>query len=293
MKKTITAAAFALGALCVGLANDTRADEVSVKKILLAKYKSLPANTPVNKTEVKDIYEVNLQGKAAYTNEAVDFLLIGGSLINAATLEDVTAKRQAAFLKDFFATLPLESAFKRVYGKGERVMVSFEDPDCPFCHKQAQIFEANATKVNATVYTFLFPIPTLHPDGLRKAKYIACSANPAETLKLWMSSSKGIPLGLGPEGTMVVDPKAKTECAEAKKVTVGTDLARSLNYSSTPRFLFANGWGAKGYLDIEQIQEALRVVDVNMREPSKTGAAPLTAIKPSAPSASVGKTGVK
>lgn len=267
MKKLLLSAL--MGACALGAASGAWADEASVKKQLLAKYKSLSPNTPVKATEVKGIYEVNLQGKAAYTNESVDYLFVGGSLINAANLEDVTAKRQPEFLRSFFSSLPLESAIKRVYGKGERVIVSFEDPDCPLCQKQARIFEANAEKLNATVYSFLFPLESLHPDALRKANFIACSAKPDEVFHQWMSKQTGLPLTPAPSGRgMVLHPSAKTQCAEAKKVQAGIQLARNLNYNSTPRFIFENGWGAKGYLEIEELQSALKSVAAEMKKPA-------------------------
>lgn len=267
MKKTLQKMILAVSLL--GVAVYSYADEVSVKKTLLSKYKALSENTPVKKTEINGLYLINLQGKAAYTNETVDFLLVGGSVINTANLEDITAKNQSEFLKDFFSTLPLESAFKRVYGKGERVLVTFEDPDCPFCQKQAKIFEDNAAQINATVYTFLFPITKLHPDGLRKANYIACSENPNETLKKWMVTQTGLPLAKDANGnvikgangkTVTLDSKAKTTCDATKKVTVGSELARSLSYTSTPRFIFANGWGAKGWLEFTQLEEGFAMV---------------------------------
>lgn len=264
MKKLLASAL--IGALALGASAGAMADEASVKAALLGKYKSLSPNTPVKATEVKGIYEVNLQGKAAYTNETVDYLFVGGSLINAATLEDVTAKRQPEFLKGFFASLPLESAVKRVYGKGERVIVSFEDPDCPLCQKQAKIFEANAERLNATVYSFLFPLESLHPDALRKANFIVCSPKPDEVFHQWMSKQTGLPLSPAANGRMTLHPSAKTQCADTKKVQAGIQLARNLNYNSTPRFIFENGWGAKGYLEIEELQAAFKSVAADLKK---------------------------
>ena len=65
------------------------------------------------------------------------------------------------------ASLPLDLAFKRVKGNGERKLVVFSDADCPFCAK----LEKELKSVdNVTIYTFLFPIDTLHPDSARKSR---------------------------------------------------------------------------------------------------------------------------
>lgn len=79
MKLSIKKMALALGAAI--LASSALADEVSVKKALFEKFKNLPPVINVKKTDVSGIYEVNMFGRPAYTNEKVDYLLLNGSLI--------------------------------------------------------------------------------------------------------------------------------------------------------------------------------------------------------------------
>ena len=68
-------------------------------------------------------------------------------------------------------------AIKKVKGNGERTMYVFSDADCPFCAKLEQELK---TVDNVTIYTFLFPIDSLHPDAARKSRIIWCAADRAE-----------------------------------------------------------------------------------------------------------------
>ncbi|MDD3030390.1 MAG: DsbC family protein [Alphaproteobacteria bacterium] len=72
------------------------------------------------------------------------------------------------------ARIPLSYAFKRVHGKGTHVLYFFSDPDCPFCVKVEKLLE---TIDDLTVYTFLLPIPNIHPLSEEKAKKLWCAEN--------------------------------------------------------------------------------------------------------------------
>lgn len=241
------------------LAHAGWADEASVKKALLGKYSNLPQEIVVKKTEIGNLYEVNLLGIAAYTNEKTEFLLVGGSLINGATLEDWTAKRKPQLQFEFARNLPLKHALKTVYGKGERTLITFEDPDCPLCQEQHAVFKKLGSQLNATVYTFMFPL-AIHPDAERKANFIMCQANPAAAWRAWMEDRKGLPL----DAVGNLSLKATSSCPADGAVKAGSKLARDLGYHETPRFIFENGWGANGALSAEQVMEGLRAVQENV-----------------------------
>lgn len=248
----------ALAAALGGAAPFARADEAGVKGLLAQKYKSLPANVVVKKLGVGGLYEVNLLGQEAYTNEKVEFLLVGGSLIEAATLTDLTAQRRPQFLRDFFEGLPLDASIKTVYGKGERKLVSFEDPDCPVCREQHAEWAKKPDALNATVYTFMFPL-NIHPDARRKAEFIWCQPDPAAAWSLWMA--RGIGLPLEKDGRLASSAPASCK-GGVDKVSQSEGVARALGYHQTPRFIFANGWGASGALSMEQFSDAFGKVGV-------------------------------
>lgn len=253
------------------LSLSVHADEASVKALLMKKYPTMGTGLQVKKLEVGSLYEVNLLGQEAYTNEKVEFLFVGGSLIDAGKLEDITAKRKGQFLRDFFAGLPKVHAIKTIYGKGERVFVSFEDPDCPVCKAQHAEWAKNSTTLNATVYTFLFPL-NIHPDAKRKSEYIWCQKDPGEAWKKWMTAAQGLPLdSKGVLGTSFTPCKSGVDhVAESER------LARSMEYHETPRFIFANGMGAASQLSHQQFLEALSSVEKELKEMDEKNSQPQT-----------------
>ena len=85
---------------------------------------------------------------------------------------NLTEERQRKLKRVDLATVPLDLAIKKVKGNGERTLIIFSYADCPFCPSSK-----NETKTvdNVTIYTFLFPIDSLHPDAARKSRMIWCS----------------------------------------------------------------------------------------------------------------------
>ncbi|MDR2924499.1 MAG: DsbC family protein [Azoarcus sp.] len=82
-------------------------------------------------------------------------------------------------------SLPLEQAIKQVRGNGSPVLVSFEDPICPYC---AKLDKKLSRLENLTLYTFLVPI--LSENSLASARRIWCAPNSAEAWNDWMLKHK-------------------------------------------------------------------------------------------------------
>ena len=77
------------------------------------------------------------------------------------TQQDLTQQRIDELNKVNFSELPLKDAIKEVRGKGQRKLVVFSDPDCPYCKK----LERDLPRLdNVTIYTFPFPLEGLHPE---------------------------------------------------------------------------------------------------------------------------------
>ena len=80
-------------------------------------------------------------------------------------------RQMIALLKDQpidFDALPLKDAFTIVRGNGKRKLAVFEDPNCGYCKR----FERDLAGLkDVTIYTFLMPIPSLHPEARGKAKF--------------------------------------------------------------------------------------------------------------------------
>ena len=127
----------------------------------------------VSETPIQGIYEVVVSGKQIiYTDAKGDYMFVG-DLIDVNTRKSLTDERAADLNKIDFATLPLDKAIKEVRGNGKLKVAVFSDPDCPYCKRLEHEFEK---MTDITIYNFMMPIPSLHPDAARKAK--SCGVSP-------------------------------------------------------------------------------------------------------------------
>jgi thiol:disulfide interchange protein DsbC len=182
------------------------------------------------------LYEVLIRGELYYVDKDVNFVL-AGRMFDARTKEDLTQKRLDTALKVDFKSLPLDQAVKTVRGDGSRVMVTFEDPNCPYCKK---LWTNLQELKNVTIYTFLYPI--LSPDSLEKSKGIWCAKDRAATWDDYMVQGK-------------VPPSAASECKTPLEQNVA--LGRDLGINGTPTIIFADGSRASGALPIAMIEQRM------------------------------------
>ena len=170
MKRTIIALIWLLGANWPAHANES-----TVRQLVEARFTAKVDS--VEKTGYGGLYEVRLGDTLVYTDEKVNFLLVG-NLIDAKTRENITEARKEKLSQVKFNDLPLDSAVKIVRGNGKNVFAVFADPNCSFCKR----FERDlATLQDVTVYTFLYPILDggNGGDSMRKSKAIWCSKDRA------------------------------------------------------------------------------------------------------------------
>lgn len=223
--------------LATTLGLTVQADEASVKKAVEAKLGTKVSS--VVKSPYLGLYEVYADGQIIYTDENQSAFL-AGTLIDGATMKNVTAERMQKLASINFADLPLELAIKQVRGDGRRVLVSFEDPNCGYCKKLARDI---AKLENVTLYTFLYPI--LSPDSLEKSKQIWCAPNRAKAWNDWMQDGRALP--------------SKSDCdTSAVKKTV--DLGHKLAITGTPTLFFTDGERVPGAVPIAQIEKKLEQV---------------------------------
>ena len=154
------------------------ADANSVKKSLQAKFPEVPIEK-VTKTPYAGLYEVVAGSDVFYADEKGDYLFVG-NVIDAKTRQNLTEERIREVTAIAFDSLPLDLAVKTVRGNGKRKVAVFSDPDCPFC-KRLERDLINITDV--TIYTFLYPIESLHPDAAEKAKAVWCAPDRS---KAWL-----------------------------------------------------------------------------------------------------------
>ncbi len=232
-----------LAAGLIGLtACSASADSQQQKDTIKAKLaKDLPNQEvkAINATPMKDVFEVIMAGNMiVYTDAKAEFLIFG-DMVDVAKRKSITEERAAELRKVDFSALPLEQAIKVVRGDGSRQLAVFSDPDCPFCKKLEQ--EGLKDLNNVTIYTFLMPLPQLHPDAARKSRLIWCAQDRAAAWTDWAINGK-LPAGKG-------------DCENP--VEKNLQLGQKLGINGTPGLIFSSGRLVPGAIPAEQIGKLL------------------------------------
>lgn len=192
----------------------------------------------VNATPIEGIYEVLLPGKQIiYVDKDAKHMIVG-DLLDIAAKKNLTEERLAKLNVIDYDKLPFDKAIKEVRGAGQRSIAVFSDPDCPFCRRLENEF---AKMDNITIYTFLMPIPQLHPRAQKRAENIWCSSDRLQAWTTWMR-----------EG---VEPKSSASCANP--VAEIMQLGNRHGFNGTPTLVFPNGQVTAGYLPKEALEKAL------------------------------------
>jgi len=135
------------------------------------------------------VFEVVLGKQLAYVDATGRFFLFG-HLYDMSAQRDLTAERRERLNRVDFAALPLADALKDVRGNGRRTLVVFSDPDCPFCRRlEAELMPLT----DVTIYTFLYPLTSLHPDARGKAIATWCASRPLATWQALMERNESPP----------------------------------------------------------------------------------------------------
>ena len=192
----------------------------------------------VNYPPIKGLYEAVVgRNKIVYTDENGQYMLVG-NMLDIDNKASLTEKRMNELSKIDFSQLPLDKAIKVTRGDGKRVLAVFSDPDCPYCKRM----EGELAKLeNVTIYTFLMPIPSLHPDAQKKAVQIWCQPKPAEAWNNWMRKGKM--------------PPAVKECTNP--IADIMELGNKLGIDGTPTLAFPNGKIIPGGMPKEALEAEL------------------------------------
>lgn len=192
----------------------------------------------VTETPIQGIYEVVVNGKQiVYTDAKGDYMLVG-DLIDINSRQSLTEKRTADLNKIDFASLPFDKAIKEVRGNGALKVAVFSDPDCPFCKRLEHEFEK---MTDVTIYNFMMPIPSLHPDAQRKADILWCQPNRTQAWTEWMRHGKF--------------PATAKTCKNPVAET--TALGTQFGFTGTPTIVFPNGFTQAGYSPMPQLKQII------------------------------------
>ena len=146
---------------------------------IVEKFKGMYPNTTfkeIRKSQIAGLYEVVMGENIAYTDESGRYFLFG-HLFDMKEQVDITAARKVETKKVEFPSQHLANAIKTVKGDGSRTVAVFSDPDCPYCKKlEGELARLN----NVTIYTFLYPLETLHPEAKTKSIAVWCAPDKAK-----------------------------------------------------------------------------------------------------------------
>src|ERR1700722_394798 len=190
----------------------------------------------IHKSPVAGLYELNTGAELLYTNDGT--LIFAGRIVDSKSREDLTAARWNELNAIDFNALPLDLAIKSVRGDGSRKMAVFADPLCPYCRQLEQEMQG---VTNVTIYTFLFPLETLHPGASVKAVDIWCSKDRSSAWSKWMLQ--------------------KTEPGDTRCTGAPIDklqaLGRKIHIDSTPTLFTADGKRTRGAIKHNEIEQLL------------------------------------
>ncbi len=187
----------------------------------------------INPTPWPGVFEVALGSQLAYVDASGQYFLFG-HLYDMKAQRDLTAERKDLLTRIDFAALPLSDALKEVRGSGARSFAIFSDPDCPYCRK----LEADLKNLtDVTIYTFLMPLASLHPDARAKAIAVWCAGDRITAWRALMGRDQA--------------PKAQ-DCPHPVDRNVA--LAERLGISGTPTLVAADGRVLAGAAGLPQIE---------------------------------------
>ena len=231
------AAVFADGAGAQGEARDTSAARAAhIRSVLGERLPELNIEA-VHRSAVAGLYEVVLPTEIAYTDEQ-GAMLFFGRVLDTGSRADLSSQRWNELHSVPLAQLPLELAIKTVKGDGHRSMAVFADPECPYC----QQLEQNLAQVSdVTIYTFLFPLESVHPGAGARAHAIWCASDRSKAWTQWMLARK--------------EP-ASEPCA-SDPLQALQQLSAKLDITMTPTLFFANGVRIAGAQSTANLEHAL------------------------------------
>ena len=93
-----------------------------------------------------------------------------------------------------------------------------------------------------TIYSFMMPLASLHPDAARKAEQIWCQSDRTTAWIKWMREGK-----MPPQVAVCDNPVAET-----------TSLGEQLGFHGTPALIMPNGKTMAGYAPMPQLEKFIK-----------------------------------
>ena len=132
------------------------------------KYKNM------SKTDIDGLYEVITSDRIIYFYPKKGYLFVG-DIVN----KDGRSLTRERYADERYKLLSGEDLKKGIkIGSGKNIVVEVTDPDCPFCRKMHVYW---SMRTDVTRYVFFKPLD-MHPDAIKKSKYILASSDRAKAL---------------------------------------------------------------------------------------------------------------
>jgi thiol:disulfide interchange protein DsbC len=186
---------------------------------------------------IDGLYEIFTGTEVLYSDRTGDYL-VNGSLIETRTKKNLTSGRVDELNRIEFATLPFDRAIKITHGNGKRQLAIFSDPDCPYCRR---LEKELASLEDVTIYTFLFPLASIHPKAAAKSEAIWCAPDRAAAWLQWMVEGK--------------EPESRT--CESNPTSQLVELGKKLHITGTPTMYFSDGRRQTGGMRAKDLMDAL------------------------------------
>jgi thiol:disulfide interchange protein DsbC len=191
------------------------------------------------------LYELVTEAGLVYTDANGDYLVVG-KLVDTKTQEDLTELRMSQLNGVPFDTLPLDLAIKYVKGNGKRRLAVFEDPHCPYC-RQIEVTLKDIT--DTTIYVFLYPIESLHPNATETSRNVWC-AEDRQTAWLKVMLEKTAP------------PAKKCDVAALQLIQKFGD---QLGINGTPTLIFADGRRVASALPRDRLEKLMDDAEASIK----------------------------
>ncbi|MFM1835198.1 MAG: hypothetical protein RJB52_1407 [Pseudomonadota bacterium] len=189
----------------------------------------------VTPSPIPGLFEVQVNNEIFYTDSNAKYL-IQGEVVELASGNNLTTKRQEDINRIKWSELPQAQAFKVVRGNGSRQIAVFSDPNCGYCKRLEKTLQQLD---NVTIYNYLIPI--LSADSALKSKQIWCAADQQKVWNDWMLNN------LGPSG--------KSDCANP--IDKNLTLAKNYGINGTPTIFFTDGSRFPGAVQLADIEKKL------------------------------------
>jgi len=225
-----------IGLLILGMASSVFALNEKQIRTEIQKRLGTSANVRnVTPSPIPGLFEVQLNNEIFYTDSNAKYL-IQGEMVELASGNNLTTKRQEDINRIKWSELPQAQAFKVVRGNGSRQIAVFSDPNCGYCKRLEKTLQQLD---NVTIYNYLIPI--LSADSALKSKQIWCAADQQKVWNDWMLNN------LGPSG--------KSDCANP--IDKNLTLAKNYGINGTPTIFFTDGSRFPGAVQLADIEKKL------------------------------------